>query len=1813
METLGTFTTSGDIPDGARPRTRYGQRVDSEISFKNGAQRGAISFENGDFCDNDNDVNDSGRDVDEISHRTGHCSKSGDNGGVSRNSCTRIQTKHGDDLRDVMSVDMQCSASVFDGQTSQNVEQVDTENFDEIYEQRCRELENELSQLRVMHKMRQWRRRNADADLHGSIKSDDQLRNNDHTGASNKIKRILPQQPAGSMQNSKCTKPIPYITCDNQPRHYGVTPDNIHINQTTNCNDNASVVQYQTDSNKSTRDRGKPHRFRSQSNSRKRDTRVFMKPPKFDGNTRLDEFLLAFENASEYNNWNSEDKAFQLRNCLEGQARHLLNYLMSLSYDQVVSKLQERFGTRDQQERFRTEINCRRRKRGESVIELAESIRSLMTLAYSGDPSDSTNEAVARDAFLRALDDPEMELKVRERDPRNLDMACKIALHIENSRHAVSEHNGFNRSRNVRNINDDTDNRQGDVKASHGTNEVTNRLEKELADAHKLISEMEQTTNFLKKENERLEYIRTVKDLLPKNMNPSAPRDSQPITIGNYSSVVCYRCKERGHISRNCPNRQRPSVPNSYRQNVNRIGKSRSFYLMAIVNTVPTECLIDTGSDYTVIPSKYVEGLEIRPTTVQLKAVNGSLIEVLGEVDLMFKLKVETDPVTAIVSDHVSEPIIGTDWMMANRATISLHNGTIQINGKENNLICKGPCGWTRRSVLEQDVMIPNLCEKDVLTRVEYSARGRRELIRPSALGIEATTIVPGVHVPRIALPLRNSNVPVRIMNVSGNDIVLKAGTVVSDIKPFEIVDVSGTCNSVKTEEGDIIIDDMLSKIDNSVPENVKHSLKSLLTEYVDAFSTSENEMSVTDVIMHNIDTGNSRPFRQSLRPQPKALREESEPLLDEMLKQGIVQSSSSPWASNIVLVRKKDNSLRWCIDFRQLNNLTKKDAYPLPRIDTCLDALSGSSWFSTFDLRSSYHQVKLNPADAEKTAFICYRGQFEFKTMPFGLCNAGATFQRLVDVVLNGVAFNKCIAYVDDIIVYSKSLDEHIDRLRDILQRIQYAKLKLKPSKCQLLQKSVQFLGHVVSEHGISTDPKKVEDVKNWPVPSSVKEVRTFLGFASYYRKYVKGFAEIASPLHELCKKNVTFAWSQMCDLSFLKLKELLTSSPILAMPVDGCKYILDTDASDHSMGAVLSQIQNGEEKVIAYASKSFNHMQRNYCVTRKELLAVVNFLRHFKQYLYGQKFVVRTDHAALTWFKKSKDLIGQPGRWLEFMEEFDFDIIHRIGARHVNADSMSRIPCKRKSCFCHGLGSCNTVQSGNVRQVCEPADQSMVTEICGRDELRIAQDHDVDINFIKEHVKHDNARLSWDEIATRSDEIKALWFQWERLKIVDGLLCRRFESANGAVTTWQVVVPASHRKRYIRLAHEGFTGGHLGRKKTEINVCRRAFWPNWRLDVAETLRECPKCACYHRGVIPKQGNLKPFLTGAPWERISIDITGKHPKSKRGNEYIMTVVDHFSKWAEAFAIRDHTATTVSRILVKEVISRFGCPLQILTDQGPEFESLLFKQLCDGLQIDKIRTSSYKPSTNATVERFHRTLNSMLAKCVSETQRDWDEHIPMVLSAYRASVHESTGYSPNRLMFGRENTMPVDIIMGSVNPSSCDTYEEYVSDILQRLRDSYYQARQHLQKSAERRKKYYDIRVKEKKFSSGEWVWYLYPRRYSGRSAKWQNPYIGPFLITREIPPLNYVIQRSKRSTPLVVHVDKLKKYFGDAPQAWMSEHPITLVDSNETGALGDTEKRHDPSSLDEIPYVVNDTNVTTRKRRMPVRFNDYVVEHIIQ
>jgi len=450
---------------------------------------------------------------------------------------------------------------------------------------------------------------------------------------------------------------------------------------------------------------------------------------------------------------------------------------------------------------------------------------------------------------------------------------------------------------------------------------------------------------------------------------------------------------------------------------------------------------------------------------------------------------------------------------------------------------------------------------------------------------------------------------------------------------------------------------------------------------------------------------------------------------------------------------------------------------------------------------------------------------------------------------------------------------------------------------------------------------------------------------------------------------------------------------------------------------------------------------------------------------------------------------------------------------------------------------------------------------------------------------------RPSIQEIQLASETTKILWSQWHRFVVKDGVVYRTLYSKSGEPSRLQFLTPKSLRNDVIKQSHGGMTGGHLGIYKTCDQVQRRAFWIGWRNDVVRFCRRCTNCNTYHRGVLPRNASLQPILAGAPFERVSIDLTGPHVRTPRGSVYILTCIDVFTKWTEAFPLPNKEAAVVARVLVEQVFCRFGVPIALLSDNGTEVDSTIMREICKILDIDKLHTTAYKASTNAVIERWHKTLNSMIGKVVSEKQNDWDLWLPYIMAAYRSSRHDSTGYTPNYLTLSRENRAPIDLVLGTseLREVKEETYDDFVETTRDRMSSAYDLVRRHVGEAAVRNKRYYDMRVKPRQFQKGDWVYYFNPRKFQGRQDKWSRKYTGPFCVINVPGPVNVELQLNKRSKPFIVHIDKVKHFHGEPPKAWLD---IPIVE--ETVVTENCEDIYDENLVKTktggLTVVVNDT-----------------------
>ena len=872
---------------------------------------------------------------------------------------------------------------------------------------------------------------------------------------------------------------------------------------------------------------------------------------------------------------------------------------------------------------------------------------------------------------------------------------------------------------------------------------------------------------------------------------------------------------------------------------------------------------------------------------------------------------------------------------------------------------------------------------------------------------------------------------------------------------------------------------------DNLEPTEVRR-LKEVLDKYPEVFSKDNEDIGQSDFI-HRIELTDYTPLNSRAYRVPHAQKPMMEEEVIKMLRMGVIQRVNSDWSSPVVLVKKKDDSIRFCTDFRKLNAVTIKDNYPMPFIEEKLESFGGKKYFSSLDMTSGYWQFLVDPSARRLTTFVCHMGAYEYIRMPFGLCNAGATFQRAMEGVLDGLTCAS--AYIDDVMTASESFEQHLVDLESVFKRLKDAKLKIKPKKCTFGYQETKFLGFIISRDGIKVCPSREACIRNYPTPKTPKNVRQFLGLASYYRKFIKDFATIANPLSLLTHKKAKFVWTESSEKAFRQLIKMLLSPPILVFPNHKLRFRLATDASNCGLGAVLSQIsENDDEQVIAYASRTLNAAEKNYSTTEQELLAIIWACEKFRPYLFGVEFDLLTDHKPLTYLSALNLSSSRLIRWKMRLQEYSFKLIHKPGKEHVNADVLSRM-----------------YEDDIVAMIKEE-------EQIDDDFMIRMQDSDEGIRRTISMVKQNGGAIN-------------------NYQLFNGILfcVKKDVKFYEPQRQYRPVIPRCLIGQIMTLCHDDIPGSHLGKNKTWSKVASRYFWEGMKEDVMEWVESCSDCA-RRKDPPPSKATLGSIVDPVvPFDKIGIDFLGPLTTTNGGNKYILVVTDYATRWVEAFATSDQKATTVARILIDEIISRHGAPKAILSDQGRQFLSDLVKEVCKYFDIKKMNTTSYHPQCNGLTERFNATMCQMLSMYIDTDQENWDIFLPMVLFAYRTSTQKTTRETPFRLMYGRDARLPSDLEKWSPQ-----------AHFVGQLDQAWKLANQSIIKQAEKSQRWLKSKVKETKpFEVDDRVRLHCPATKIGlkrklRSDLWQ----GPFVIEKvrypnvTIADKTYHMNRIKRAEP---------------------------------------------------------------------------------
>ena len=978
---------------------------------------------------------------------------------------------------------------------------------------------------------------------------------------------------------------------------------------------------------------------------------------------------------------------------------------------------------------------------------------------------------------------------------------------------------------------------------------------------------------------------------------------------------------------------------------------------------------------------------------------------------------------------------------------------------------------------------------------------------------------------------------PITVTNNSNHDIVLPGRTVlgrlqlVRSVAPVEVsFKDPETLPTGETEckhnqrnkqhknSGNRLPDVDLSGL---TPEQQEQA-KQLLRDEMDAFAMDDDDIGCISELQMDITLTSEQPVQKNYLSIPRPLYPEVKGYIEDLLNRGFIRKSKSPYSSSVVCVRKKDGGMRLCVDYRELNRKTVPDRHPIPRIQETLDSLGGKSWFSVLDQGKAYHQGFMGKWSQPLTAFITPWGLYEWVRIPFGLTNAPANFQRFMENCLGELRDEICIPYLDDVIVFSESFSEHIEHLRKVLQCLQSHGVKLKPKKSNLFRREVSFLGRIISQDGYRMDPKATSAVTAMKEarPRTVGEVRRLMGLLGVYRRQIRNFAQTAKPIYDLLnhgqlkeKKTTTrqkpkqrggqlpsstpVEWEPKHQSALGILIDQITSPPILAYPEYDSPFIVHTDASEEGLGAVLYQKQNDCLRVIAYASRTLTPSERNYHLHsgKLELLALKWAVTdQFKDYLYyAPKFVVYTDNNPLTYVLTSAKLNATGLRWVGELADFNFEIRYRPGKLNTDADSLSRLPADFKeymeSCSEKILpvSAIQNLSNGDSiwltaftdREEELQQDEKLLRPVCNQVrvvDLVKGQKEDPHIGRVLEFVKA-KQKPTVAQKRRETSPVRKLLNEWHKLHIdrKSGILYRNKE----------VVLPQKFRRTVYRELHEEM--GHLGVERVLALARERFFWPHMRREIDNFIHRTCRCLKQKRPNLLTREPLQPIITTAPLQMLSIDFVHLE-RSSGGYEYILVLVDHFTRYAQAYPTRNKTAITAADKIFNDFVPRFGFPEKLHHDMGGEFENRLFKRLEELSGVMHSRTTPYHPQGNGTVERMNRTLLSMLRTLPETHKANWKDHVNKLVHAHNCTVHESTGYSPFHLLFGRSPRLPIDIIFDLTPESGAKSYAEYVSKWKTAMQEAYSLASKLASESASRGKKNYDKRVRSSVLQVGDRV-----------------------------------------------------------------------------------------------------------------------------
>ena len=940
---------------------------------------------------------------------------------------------------------------------------------------------------------------------------------------------------------------------------------------------------------------------------------------------------------------------------------------------------------------------------------------------------------------------------------------------------------------------------------------------------------------------------------------------------------------------------------------------------------------------------------------------------------------------------------------------------------------------------------------------------------------------------------------------------------------------------------------DVQEMIDAATPDfPVKEKLSKLLLEFEDVFSKKPG---LAKSCFHKIDTGNAKPTKTRVRAANAMKKKIIDELFDELLTNEWIEPSKGEWSSGIVLAPKKTGGYRLCVDYRQVNAVTVSDVYPLPLISEILRFIESAKVFSIFDATKGFYHVEVQPEDRPKTAFITHRGLWQFKRMPFGLKNAPASFQRLMDIVLGDMNWKCSMVYIDDIILFSDTVEQHFIHLEQLFLRLRDKGITLNPDKSYTFKKSIGVLGHIIDQDGIKPNPELVRAILDFPTPGDAIKLQSFIGSANFFRDFVEGIAAMLRPLYHLTKKGVPFIWDSVADQHFVKVKKALCNV-VLARPNLSKEFVIHTDASFAGIGAALMQMDEevGALRPIAFISRSLKDVETRYPVTDLECLAVVYAIKKFAPYIEYTHFTLATDHQALKWLMTLETPKGRLAHWAMLLQGLDFTIIHRPGSKNWVADALSRNPVTSHPSDDDEFDIQGIICSLDlaVLAVIESSEQGFSLL-----EVVTAQKADKTLQFVAQLLETDQMPLA----VPVSERAKVTFLAANTLINNEGLMVKYcppvdWEDDMLLREANKIVTPDSMINKVLELCHDNKLAGHKGVKCTLTNARRHFIWYSMTESIKKYVKTCLLCQKYRYENQPKKGLMSPRQSqGYPWQKVSVDFVGPLPRTARGFTRLMVFTDIFSGYPEAYPIKSEQVPAKDCVnKAMDVFCRWGFPHTILSDNGPEFASQIWYHTLRSCGIKVSFITPYHAQANPT-ERVIREVTLFLAK-YCEKHKDWDLQIPAMLFSLRSSVMESTGHTPAKLVMFRDLFSPfASPLFGNIEEVPHKfPHKDFIAAASVQLQEAVEFANAQREVATIKQKCQFDKHRIPKEFYIGQKVFlqtHPISKALLGVKGKFCPKREGPFEITAKSSPISYVIGHPVTKEPVrPVHVVELTPAF---------------------------------------------------------------------